>query len=103
MKSTMTLVLILLYATSIFAADLNARGHDWLNYTQDEKVAFVEAAYSKLGVTDEAFPPEVIAQNLDMMYKYKAGKGMNTPCIDLVRAMVGRGGKIGGQKQDVGY
>ena len=92
MKITIILIFILLYATSVFAADLNATGHDWLNYTQNEKVAFVEAAYSKLGVTDEAFPPEVIAQNLDMMYKYKAGKGMNTLCIDLVRAMVGKGG-----------
>ena len=99
MKIILTLILTFLFATSAFAVNLDATGNDWVDYTDAEKLEFVEAAYSNLGVTEgKVFPPEVIAQNLDMMYKYKAGSGMNTPCLKLIRAMVGKGGQVGRQQ-----
>ena len=91
MRIVMMVLVILFCANICFAVNLDATGHDWLKYSQAEKVALVEAVYEKLGVAEgEAFSAETIAQNLDNMYKFKAGKGLDTPCIDLISVMAGK-------------
>ncbi|MFH1836751.1 MAG: hypothetical protein ABH862_01375 [Candidatus Omnitrophota bacterium] len=88
MRIVMTALVVLFCANMVFAADLTATGHDWLKYSQDEKVALVKAVHEEIGVVDaEAFSPEDIAQNMDMMYKFKEGQGLDTPCIDLISVM----------------
>jgi hypothetical protein len=91
-------VLVILMSGVSFAVDMSATGNEWKDYTQEEKVALVEAAYKKFGVTDNQFPPEVIAENMDTMYEYKAGHGMNTPCVQMIGAMIGKADKVGWKK-----
>ncbi|MDP8258710.1 MAG: hypothetical protein P9L90_04735 [Candidatus Aadella gelida] len=91
MKTIICTVMLIALCVSVgYTADLSATGHDWMGYTQEEKVEFVNAAYKELGVGNNAFPAEKIAENMDMMYKFKSGKGLDTLCVDMVGSMTGK-------------
>ena len=90
MRALIALLVLLLFAGLAFGADMNATGHDWLKYNYDEKVALVEEAYKKFGVSTSEWPADKIVKSMDTLYEFKAGKGLDTPCIDLISTMLGK-------------
>ena len=97
-------IIILFFAsTTLFAQDLGADGHDWLEYNQSQKLELAEAISKKLNIDTEEYPLEDIVKDLDetyFMYAFEDKKMsedevfeetyLDRSCVNVMRSILKR-------------